>query len=213
MIQLAANISQGRPARILQGFRARALLHIQTLSAVRAQTLAVVAADRFQGQSKDDLFLQNILQLQSLTLIIADLGLGGSHRKLCLARVSSLRAIQQIELVRHLLQDRFEAASTGQLNPGLQVPAKAYVLYYLMLAVLLFDQLSPSGGMQHFYLSQVFPEIKHTRVNFLFEINGMQLKFVDFDEHQAPPALQKSYREDPRKHALKSKFSRKYLQE
>ena len=58
-----------------------------------------------------------------------------------------------------------------------------------MLAVLLFDQLSASGGLQRSYLPQVLAQIKHTRGNFLFEINGMQLKFVDFDEHQAPPAL------------------------
>jgi hypothetical protein len=58
-----------------------------------------------------------------------------------------------------------------------------------MLTVLLLDQLGASGGMQRCYLSQVFTQVKHTRANFLFEINGMQLKFVDFDEHQAPPAL------------------------
>jgi len=58
-----------------------------------------------------------------------------------------------------------------------------------VLAVLLFDQLSPSGGAQHFDLPQLFAQVKHTWTNFLFEINGMQLKFVDFDEHQAPPAL------------------------
>jgi hypothetical protein len=58
-----------------------------------------------------------------------------------------------------------------------------------MLAVLLFDQLSSSSGVQHFDLPQVLAQIEHTRTNLLFEINGMQLKFVDFDEHQAPPAL------------------------
>jgi hypothetical protein len=55
--------------------------------------------------------------------------------------------------------------------------------------VLLFHQLSASGGMQHFHLPQVLAQVKHTRADFLFEINGMQAKFVDFDEHQAPPAL------------------------
>ena len=58
-----------------------------------------------------------------------------------------------------------------------------------MLAVLLFDQLSPASGVERFHLPQVFAQVEHTRANFLFEINGMQLKFVDFDEHQAPPAL------------------------
>jgi hypothetical protein len=58
-----------------------------------------------------------------------------------------------------------------------------------MLTVLFLDQLSASDGVQRFYLSQVFTQVKHTRANFLFEINGMQLKFVDFDEHQAPSAL------------------------
>ena len=37
----------------------------------------------------------------------------------------------------------------------------------------------------------------------------MQLKFVDFDEHPGTPRAADSYREDPREHALKSKFSRK----
>jgi hypothetical protein len=43
--------------------------------------------------------------------------------------------------------------------------------------------------MQHFDLPQVLAQIEHTGANLFFEINGMQLKFVDFDEHQAPPAL------------------------
>jgi hypothetical protein len=58
-----------------------------------------------------------------------------------------------------------------------------------MFAVLLLYQLGASGGVQRFYLSQVLAQVKHTRTNFFVEINGMQLKFVDFDEHQAPPAL------------------------
>jgi hypothetical protein len=37
----------------------------------------------------------------------------------------------------------------------------------------------------------------------------MLLQFLQFDKHQAPPAPPTSYREDPRKHALKSRFSRK----
>ena len=89
----------------------------------------------------------------------------------------------------HVPRHRFQAAGTGHFNPGLQAPIKPYILYYLMLAMLLFDQLSASGGVQRFYLSQVLTQVKHTRRNFLFEINGMQFKFVDFDEHQAPPAL------------------------
>ena len=59
-----------------------------------------------------------------------------------------------------------------------------------MLAVLLFDQLSATGSLQRRDLPQVLAQIKHTWGNFLFEINGMQLKFVDFNEHQAPPAPQ-----------------------
>jgi hypothetical protein len=58
-----------------------------------------------------------------------------------------------------------------------------------MLAVLLFDQLSAPGSVQHFDLPQVLAQVEHTGANLLFEINRMQLKFVDFDEHQAPPAL------------------------
>jgi hypothetical protein len=33
----------------------------------------------------------------------------------------------------------------------------------------------------------------------------MLLQFLQFDKHQAPPAPPTSYREDPRKYALKSK--------
>jgi len=58
-----------------------------------------------------------------------------------------------------------------------------------VLAVLLLDQLSPPGSVQRFDLPQILAQIEHTRANLLVEINRMQLKFVDFDEHQAPPAL------------------------
>jgi hypothetical protein len=104
-----------------------------------AKTLAIIAANRFQGKSQDDLLLQYIFQLQPLTLIIADLGFGGGHGNLFPPRVRPLWAIQQIEVVGHVLEHRLKATRTGQLNPCLQTPGESYVFYYLMLAVLLFD--------------------------------------------------------------------------
>ena len=113
VIQFAANILQRRPARIFHRPCALALLNIQILAAMRTKTLTVIAADRFQGKSQQYLLLQNIFQLQSLTLIIADLGLGGGDGKLFPPSISSLRAVEQIELVGHILHQRFKAAGTG----------------------------------------------------------------------------------------------------
>jgi hypothetical protein len=78
-----------------------------------------------------------------------------------------------------------------------------------MLAVLLFNELSPSSCVQRFHLPQVLTQIKHTGANFLFEINGMQLKFVDFDEHQAPPAPLNRTAKTRGSTLCRAKFSRK----
>ncbi len=110
MIQLAANIFQRRPARILRRLGAGARFDIQVLAAVRAKPFAVVATDDFQGKSQQDLLLQDIFQQQPLTLIIADLGFGRSDGKLFAARVRALGAVQQIERVDNVLDNRLEAA-------------------------------------------------------------------------------------------------------
>jgi hypothetical protein len=189
VIQLATNIFQRGPAGILDRFSAVTRLGIQILAAVWTEPLAVIAANRLEGKRQQHLLLQNVFQLQSLALIVADLGLCGGDGKLLASCIGPLRAIQQIKIMRHVLYHWLETARTSHLNFGLQAAVEAYVFYNLMLPVLLFDQLSAPGGLKHFYLAEILTQVKHTWADVLFEINRMQLKFVDFDEHQAPPAL------------------------
>jgi hypothetical protein len=65
-----------------------------------------------------------------------------------------------------------------------------------MLAVLFLDQLGSSRGLQWVDLQQIFPQVKDPGRNFLFEINGMLFKFVNFDEHPGTPRAADSNRED-----------------
>ena len=196
MIQFVANIFQRQPPRIFYRLGAVTLLHIQVLATVRAETPAIVATDRLQGKRQQNLLQQDILQQQALTLIITDFSLGRGHRKLFPPCIRSLGTVQQIKLVGYILYNWFQAAGAGQLDSSVQTACNAYVLYYLMLAVLLFDQLSAPSGTQRFHLLQILSQIKHTGTNFFLEINGMLFQFLDFDEHQAPPAPPTPYRED-----------------
>src|SRR3984893_1501318 len=153
---------------------------------MRAKALAVITTDRFEGKCKQNLLPQDVFQEQMLALIIADLGFGYGNRKFFPSCVSAQGAIQQVELARHLLYHRFQAAGDGYLNPGRQPSIESYIPYYLMFAVPFLDYLSAPAGVECLHLPQLFSQIEHTRGYFLLEINGTQLQFVNFDEHQTP---------------------------
>src|SRR6202162_6663917 len=85
LIQFISYLFQRRPSRIFYFVHARALNFIQVLAAVRTQTFAIFAANRLQWQRQQHLLAQRVFQKQPFALVVADLGLGVSDRKLFVA--------------------------------------------------------------------------------------------------------------------------------
>src|SRR5437879_12218108 len=115
--------------------------------------------------------------------MVADLSLSRADRPLRLTRVCAQRAIKQIELALYILPYRFQAACAGQLHRGDQPAIKPDVFYYLVLSVILLDQLRPALGTQTFHLPQVRPKVDRTRAKLFLKINRMELQLMQFDEH------------------------------
>ena len=80
VLQPAADIFQRRPARIFYFTGAGALFLVQILAALRTQSLAIFAASDLQRQREQHLLAQNILEQNTFSLIIADLGFGVGDR-------------------------------------------------------------------------------------------------------------------------------------
>src|ERR1700736_1144133 len=148
VLQLATNFPQGRPPRIFDRSRAATLSFVQVLTAMHAQSFAILAARDFQRQSQQHLLAQNILEQNAVALIIADFGLRVGHRQFVPTRIGAERTIKQFKLTTYILRHRFHTAGAFQLQPCRQPSAQAYVFNYLMLAVMLFDDLGMPGRLQ-----------------------------------------------------------------
>src|ERR1700684_395770 len=143
MRQLAADFLQRRPTRFFERHGARTLPLVQILAAVRAQSLAIFAARHLQWDGQQHLLAHHIVKQNSLAFIIADLSLRIGHRYLVPPRVRPLRTIQQVELALHILSKRLQAARTTRFEARRQSASDPYVLDYLVLTVMLLDQIRP----------------------------------------------------------------------
>jgi hypothetical protein len=190
MLQFLSNVFQRRPARIFRRFGAIALFLIQIAPAMWAQTFAVLAADRLQRQRQQDLLPQNVFKEQTFSLIITDLGLGCGHRKLFFAGIRTLRAVEQLEVLGDIAVDQLKTASARQLDPCCKVAYKAYVIDYMVLAVMLLDQLCAPLAVQIAFLPEVCAKVYGSGRKMLVKVHWVDLQFPDFDEHfgiSAPP--------------------------
>src|SRR5712691_3580154 len=70
-----------------------------------------------------------------------------------------------------------------------------------------FDQLSTPSRLQRAHLPQIRSKIDHTWANLFLEIDGIELQFMNLDEHQEPRRPYLVPRR-ARKHAQRRKFSR-----
>src|SRR5579859_4387950 len=184
MFKLAANFFQRGPARIFHRDGAGALFLVQILAAVQAQALAVFAASYFQRQRQQHLLAQNVLEQNSVALIIADFGFSVRHRKLVASGVGSEGAVEQFEVALYVLLHRLKAAGALQFEAHGQAPSQADVLNNLMLAVMLLDQFGASRGLQGRALagfaSQIIDDIG---LKLLVEIDGTAFQVFDVEEH------------------------------
>ena len=173
VFQFAAKIFQRRPPRIFRRFGAGASLRVQVGATLRAKPLTVLAADGFERKGQQNLLSNYILEQQTLSLIITDLGFGAGHRHLFAAGIHAQRPIQEIKASLYVLKHRFQATGTSHLQLGGKLPVHPYVFYYLMLAVVLLDQLGTTGGMQSGALSKVWSQVDGAGAKLFVEVHRL----------------------------------------
>src|SRR5271155_3185614 len=187
MRQLAADFLQRRPPRFFLRHCACTLSLIQVLAAVRTQPLAIFAARNLQRNGQQNLLAHHIVEQNSFTLIIADLGFRVGHRHLIAPGISTLRTIEQIKLALHILPNRFQTPRAAQFQAGCQSALDPYVLYYLVLAVMLFDQVRPSAALDRRNLAILRPQVNRARFELLRKLHGMKFQVSDLEKHRKPP--------------------------
>src|SRR5579864_4923359 len=116
MVELLANVFQGRPARIAQGRRAGAWFDILISAAGGAKPLALVAANYFYGNCQEDLLAKRVLEQDPFTPVVPHFGFGRGNREFLSTGVGALRAIQQLEGPNDILHNRVEAAGAGEFQ-------------------------------------------------------------------------------------------------
>src|ERR1019366_2986139 len=142
---------------------------------MRAKPLAVFATQRLQRHRQQHLLAQRIFEQQSFALVIPDLGLGVSDRKLFVPSVGSEWAVQQIETALHGQHDRLKTTGASDFEVRLQLAFQPDVLHYLVLAVMLLNQVGPALAQQRRSLPYLFPEVDHTRTELLPKIERVKL--------------------------------------
>jgi len=75
-----------------------------------------------------------------------------------------------------------------QLQTSREPPPQAYVLDYLMLAVMLLDQFSAPGNLQGRFLLHLSRQIDHTRLKLLLKIQRTNFQVFDVEEHRETSA-------------------------
>src|SRR6202162_2387456 len=150
---------------------------------MHTQALAIFAARDFQGQRQQHLLTQDVFQQNSVALIIADFGLRVGHRKLIAARVRPEGPVEQLKLTCDVLGDRLNAPGAIQFQSRREPSPQPYVLNYLMLAVMLFDNLGMPGCLQRRTLPGFASQINSIGLKLLLKIQRMTFQFMNVQEH------------------------------
>jgi hypothetical protein len=161
---------------------------------MRAQALAILTARHFQRQCQQNLLTQNVFEQKAFALIIADLGFGVGHRQLVPACVCAQWPIQQLKVSLHILRDRLKTTGTGQFEACCELTSQPYVLDYLVLTVMLLDELSAARRLKRGPRPDLASQVDDIGLKLLLEFDGMEFQFFDVEEHEDPP---RDYRSAP----------------
>src|SRR5215472_1599059 len=131
VFQLLANLFESPPTRIGDRDRAMASFQVEVAAAMRAQSFASRSAHLLGGKPQQNLLLQHVFEMQSLTLIVANLGFRGTDRGILASGVHSLRTIEQVEAFREGIAHRLEAARATSLDFHAKGAQHANVLDHL----------------------------------------------------------------------------------
>src|SRR5258708_4405560 len=183
-LQLFTNVFEVGPAGINLYVHAIAAFQVEVAAALRAQPPAIVFADLSDGQSQQNLFLENVFQFQTFTLIVTDFGLRQADRDLVSMSIDPLRTIHQIERLSHRMLHRIQAARTAPLQLDGKPAHQPYILDNVAPAAMLFQQLGPSGHPQRRSLLNVLSQFDYTRRNGLIQNYPSELKILYFYKHK-----------------------------
>jgi hypothetical protein len=121
-------------------------------------------------------------------LIIADFRFRVGHGKLVSARVRAEWPVEQLKLAGNVLGDRLNAPGAVQFQSRREPPPQPYVPNYLMLAVMLFDNLGMPGRFQGRTLPNFASQINSIGLKLLFKIQRVAFQLIDVQEHRETSA-------------------------
>jgi len=140
LFQSLLDLVECRPAGILERDLALTRIVVQVLATVRAQPLAIFVAEGPERHGEQNLLAKYVLQKNTVTLIIPNLGLGFRDRDFVGFAISSERAVKQVELPGNVEANWLQTTGTRNLYTGRELTHESDVLHYLMLAVPFFDE-------------------------------------------------------------------------
>src|SRR5271166_6073779 len=181
--QLAFDFVQRIPAGIAEMRLTMALLDVQVLPAMRTQSFAIFAAKRSHRRRQQHLLAQGVLQQQTFTLIVADLGFRFGDRHLVGAAVHAQRPVDEVKRPVHIMADRLQAAGTTELQVGLDLAHQPDVFDILMMAAVLHDQLRATVTVQRANLAKIGSKLDGAGLKRLVELQIAEFQLPNPNQH------------------------------
>ncbi len=153
------------------------------LSAMWAKPFTIFAAEGLGGKRQNDLLAQDILQQDTILLIIPDFGLGGGNGMLRSVAVGPGRAKEQVELAGERMLDRVEAAGAEHLEAAGIGGAHPDVVDQLIRSPMLDDQVGAALDSQRIELMDVEAVLDAPRLKGQVEFGRFFLELNNRKKH------------------------------
>jgi hypothetical protein len=155
---------------------------------VRAKSLAVRGAEQTGRKGEKNLLPEDVFQLQTVSLIITDFGLGSGDCAVIVmgpggVGVGAQRAVNEVEVTLERLGNGGEAAGTLEFEVGGIVGADADVVDDVMGAIVFFDEVGAALDGERRGLANFFAEVDGSGCKGEVENYGLLLEGGNGDAH------------------------------
>ena len=150
-----AQAGERRPSRIGHSLTAGACLGVQMPSAMRAKPFTVLAAQGLGWKRQQQLLTQDILQQDTILLIITDFSLGSGNGMLRSAAIGPGRSKKQVELAGERVLDGVEATRAEGLEAPLIGGADPNIVDQLARTAVLDNEVGPAVDYQRVQLADI----------------------------------------------------------